>query len=209
MNLPVPVVEGEVIVQVACGFARCPKSSADTGALSVVDHDRSAWVRERYHPGNQIYVTGMVPYDHTSTYATLATLNAAALILGGVPEHTITPIKGLNAFSESWEVCRTARAHGFAKIIVVSSDFHLVTYARLWRAAARRNGLMVEIVSLAHAHIAAPRVRNFYSSIRARSLTCVAVSSAVGHFLAMLFADYITASRKTSGFSVDGYTKLF
>lgn len=196
------------IIQVACGFARRPEHRRDTGALSLVDQARGQKVLALYRQGNQVFVTGNVPYEIKHEFHTLAYLNAEALIQSGVPIGQIATIQGLNAFSESWNACLRARRRGLERVVVVSSDFYFEAYERMWRAAARRNGLEIEIVALNHGRLVSAEVWNFYKGLKAQTLSKVAASSELGHRLAKALADRMTASRATSGFKIDGHTVI-
>ncbi len=196
------------IVQVACGFKRRPMSVMDYRALSQVDHERSEILREYFQPRNQVYVTGMVPYEVEYDERTLANLNADVLQNCGIPGKNIHYVPGLNAFSESWNACQMARENGMKKIVVISSDFYFTAYARMWMACGMRNGLDGEIVSIIHGDLVAQSVWDFYQGAKAQTLSKVAASCSLGHKLAKTLADRMTASRATDGFQIDGHTSI-
>ncbi len=197
------------IIQVACGFARRPEHRRDIGALSLVDQARGQKVLELYRQGNQVFVTGNVPYETKHEFHTLAYLNAEMLIQGGVPFGQTATIQGLNAFSESWNACLRARRLGLARTVVVSSDFYFEAYERMWLAAARRNGLKVEIVALSHGDLVSPEVWNFYRGWKAQGLSRIAAYvPLIGHRAAKVVADTMTAKRATQGFKIDGHTVI-
>lgn len=203
------VESATVLVQVACGFARRPQHNDDYRAVSLVDAARAKAVKDRARAGNHIFVTGMVPYEIEYSDRTLANINAARL--QSVPSPMIKEVRsvpGLNAFSESWNACKMARDLGAKKIIVVSSDFYFKAYRQMWQAAARRNGLVAEIVEVTHGDLVSDKVWGFYSGVKAQILSRVAASSKLGHYLAKMIADRMTGKRATEGFKIDGHTTI-
>lgn len=197
------------IIQVACGFTRRPQHYDDYRAVSPIDAARAEAVRAQYQTGNQLWVTGMVPYGTDYPERTLANINADRLaVQHGLPTINAAQVPGLNAFSESWNACRLARKRRLTKIIVVASNFYFEAYARMWLAAGKRNGLEVEIVALDHGSAVSDSVWNFYRGPKAQALSHVAAGSTLGHYMASALADRMTAKRATEGFKIDGHTHI-
>jgi len=198
-----------VIVQVACGFSRKPQSEYDFYALSMVDYQRAVGTIINYKIGDEVFVTGMVPYDANQSHRTLASLNTELLEKSfKLDEVTIQSVSGLNAFSESWNACKLARQHRAITIVVVTSDFYLEAYRRMWLAAGQRNGLEVQIFTISHTNLVDKSVWEFYRGWKAQALSRMAASSTLGHWLAMMLADQMTKKRLTEGFKLDGHTAI-
>lgn len=204
------------IVQVACGFARRPDDRADLAALSKVDHDRAlAVIKElkslSYNEDLELvlWTTGQVAWGRVADMPdlTLASLNAAGLRKFTCVE--ISQVPGLNAFSESYNAIKKAKAQGVETVIVVVSDFYLTAYRQMWQSAARRAGVSIEIIPVEHAKdVVSPAVVNFYQSLQPKILAWIAASCELGHWLARFLADKKTASRASIGFRLDGHTAI-
>jgi hypothetical protein len=196
------------IVQVAGGFRCRPQHPSHYQALSAIDRARGEKVVALYRPGNHVFVTGMVPYETKLPECTLANLSSELLVRSGIPALMIVPIAGLSPFSISSNVCARARRRGLEKIVVVASDFYFLAYERMWRAAARRNGLAVEIVTLNHGDEVSAAVWNFHDSYPVVLWSHLAAISVFGHALAQLVADWQMKRRTRTGYQYDGHTVI-
>jgi hypothetical protein len=197
------------VIQVACGFKREPLSTSDYEAMSRVDDDRASKVNELVRPLDTVFVTGMVPYTSAYPKRTLAALNTNRLIdRYGLDTGRILSVRGLNAYSESWHAVRLAQEIGVQKITVIASDFYFLAYKRLWLAAARRSGLVIELITLTHPDVDTATVGKFYASVPSQLLSRLAASSHIGHLVAMNIADHLTSYRATRGFTFDGHTRI-